>query len=363
MRLCHFSPNYYSTGSIVGGGEKYPLYLIRSLERAAIAAFDHSIVSLGASDARVVVDGGRVVDVIGRDGENGFEADRLIERIDDADIVIVYQCFTPIGLFVASHAKLRGKKVVGLDMGGGEHPFVFQSPEACSMYDFFVAYSKFCADGMRAFGPPVLTILGPVDTDYYELDAAPRDERLLLMIGRILPHKGHEQLIRSLAEGDRCIIAGNVYDADYERFLRGLIKLSRAEVEIRTGASDRCVKALIQRASLFVHPSRSVDHRGARHSKPELLGLAPLEAMACGTPALVSCAGALEELGELAGCTTFADEGELQRLLRRVRMGELKFPAPSAIRAAVVERYGLEQFGEKLARALTRPIEDMRCAS
>jgi len=66
--------------------------------------------------------------------------------------------------------------------------------------------------------------------------------------------------------------------------------------------------ALIQRATVFVFPSRA-----------EGFGLPPLEAMALGTPVVASTAGALPEVcGDAAALVSPDDPEELARVLRRV---------------------------------------------
>ena len=123
---------------------------------------------------------------------------------------------------------------------------------------------------------------------------------------------------------------------------------------IKEHLSDAEICDVLHKASLFVQASTHFDCRGHYHQKPELLGLAPLEALACGIPALVSSAGSLGELGDIPGCLVFSSDLELKNLLSLHSQSALAFPDSVAIYEAVVAKYGVTQFGEKLLTELVR---------
>ena len=146
-------------------------------------------------------------------------------QLSSANIVVVHQCFSTVGLFVASHAKLQGKIVMGIDSGGGFHPLVSHTYEAVQMYDFFLAYSKFAVGSFLDLKVPIITILGPVDTHYYQPNnAMERDPQLVVALGRIMPHKGFDRIIKALPANLKLIIAGVAYDAPYLQYLKDLCK-------------------------------------------------------------------------------------------------------------------------------------------
>ena len=119
-------------------------------------------------------------------------------------------------------------------------------------------------------------------------------------------------------------------------------------MEIRVSLSDEEIRALLQRASLFVHASTHFDYRGRYYAKPELLGLAPLEALACGTPILVSRAGSLHELTAVEGAHSFVSDEELASFLIAHAHSRVSYPPPNTIHASVDAAYGLAQFGARL---------------
>ena len=116
---------------------------------------------------------------------------------------------------------------------------------------------------------------------------------------------------------------------------------------------DGALRALIASAGLYVQTSTHLTAAGNVVLKPELLGLAPLECLATGMPAIVSRAGALAQLGALPGCHVAADSVELAGLLARWAAGTLEQPSAEHIREAVVARYGLLQFGRAYLAMLT----------
>ncbi|MGC8605683.1 MAG: glycosyltransferase, partial [Desulfomonilaceae bacterium] len=179
-----------------------------------------------------------------------------------------------------------------------------------------------------------------------------RDPNLILAVGRILPHKGFDRIIRSLKNPLRLTIAGTNYNTNYFRYLTSLARSSCCTIEIVEGLTDDQIRKLFRQATLFVHASTHFDHRGVYYPKPELLGLAPLEALSCGTPTLVSTAGALNELTCISGCLSFTDDDELSALLSMHANKSLKMPPADDIHRQVVERYGMKRFGIDLINEL-----------
>ena len=82
--------------------------------------------------------------------------------------------------------------------------------------------------------------------------------------------------------------------------------------------------------------------------KPELLGLAPLEALASGAPTLVSDAACLPELAVLPGCRVFRDEADLAAMLREQAAGRPPAPDAAEMHAQVDRRYGPQVVGAGL---------------
>ena len=358
MKVVHVSPTYYSIDSVVGGGEKYVIYVVKSLEESALrrsAVVENSVVVFGEQAERGVIGGIEYNKLCGRPWDPlSIRLGDLRNEFLGCDVVIVHQCLTAFGMFVASHARLEGKYVIGVDEAGGEHKLLGHTPEAARIFDLFLAYSRFNASSFTGLNVPVKIILGPVDTNFYTpAIGGERDPRLVLAVGRILPHKGFDRIMRALPAALRLVIAGSPTDEPYLDDLQRLKRSVGADVEICLGLDDDEIRTLMRRASLFVHASTHVDYRGTYYSKPELLGLAPLEALACGTPALVSAAGSLSELGSVHGCRVFSSDEELAELLGLHAEASVAAPDPAEIHAEVERLYGMAQFGDRLLAELT----------
>lgn len=352
--ILHLSPTYFSEASVIGGGEKYINYMSSAIRTAAALRgipLTDSVLVFGDRPGRYELAPGLACTVMqGRPWDPlSIKLRDLRVGIANADIVIVHQCLSPFGLLMASHSRMLQKLVIGVDAGGGEHALVHHSPEIGRIFDLFHAQSHFCARSFSDLDCRVVVIPGPVDTDYYRPDATiHKDPNLILAVGRILPHKGFDRIIRALPDNLRLVIVGPRYEQKYNNYLGRLPKFS--QVEIKEHLTDTEVRLLMQTAGLFVHASTHVDYRGTHYVKPELLGLAPLEALSSGTPALVSSAGALPELACIKGCTLFRDDGELAELL----CAHLKtsYPSPETIHGSVELKYGLQTFGLAFLEAL-----------
>jgi len=140
------------------------------------------------------------------------------------------------------------------------------------------------------------------------------DENIVLFLGRIIPRKGVDLLIEALPQiGDlqaRLIVAGPVGEADYLNILHAKARaLGVDERVLFTGplyGDDK--KAALADASIFALPSRY-----------ENFGNAAAEAVACGTPVVLSdrC-GIAPLLSQRAGLVTAYDSATLAHTLRNL---------------------------------------------
>ena len=277
---------------------------------------------------------------------DSFDPATLDTTLASAAVVHVHQCLTRFGLFVAARARMLGRRVVGTDHGAATAPFLAAQPHLAGLFDVMQTCSAF--GDMAALNLPVRTVRipGPVDDGAFPL--APDDGRdlsLVVAIGPVLPHKGIEAVIDALPPFLRLVVAGVQSDPAYLRFLQA--RAAGRNVRFEPELDDAALLGLMARAGLCVDASTHMDYLDRADPCPDLLGLAPLRCMCTGMPALVTTAGALAELGVLAGCRVAAAPDALAVLLRRHADGTLPWPPGHAIRAAAVAGYGLRQFGER----------------
>jgi glycosyltransferase involved in cell wall biosynthesis len=191
---------------------------------------------------------------------------------------------------------------------------------------------------------PIRVIYGPVDETLLPFGDCKRDQAHFVMLGRVLPHKGYEHAINALPKGARLSIIGRRQDKGYFTYLKNYAK--GKAVYFESDLDDLGVGRLLASAGLYLHTGTHFGYRGQYFAKPELLGIAPLEAMCTGTPAIVSQAGALPELAKTVGCKTYASETALREMLHTHMVGNLFQATPNEIRADAIKHYGLQQFGK-----------------
>jgi glycosyltransferase involved in cell wall biosynthesis len=359
MNIIHVSPTYYSVDSVIGGGEKYIIYMIRAIAEAAKRQkinLDNSLLAFGDCPGCFSITGEIICNILsGVPWDiHSINLTDLLNTIDKFDILVVHQCLSAFGLFIASHARLLNKIVIGMDHGSGEHPLVAHSPEIGYIFDLCLTYSSFAASAFHDIAVTVKVIHGPVDTNYYiPSNLEDKDPFFVSAVGRLLPHKGFDRIINTLPQPLKLVIAGTRSNAEYLDYLNSLIQRSPCDISINEGLNDEEIRSLMRRSSLFIHASTHFDHEGVYYAKPELLGLAPLEALSCGTPVIVSNAGSLGELTSIYGCQKFSSDEHLKSLLHsHIESPTHKLFNPDMIHKSVKSLYGIEQFGDKLLAEL-----------
>ena len=143
-----------------------------------------------------------------------------------------------------------------------------------------------------------LEMFQPVDRDAARAELGIKEERVILYVGRIEPLKGIDILLRAVpmleyGQDLRVLVVGGNpgNDAELDRLKSLTAELGIGDTVTFTGSVPQStLPTYYSAADVFVLPSHS-----------ESFGLAPLEAMACGTPVVVSRVG---------GMKTFVNSGE-----------------------------------------------------
>jgi len=129
----------------------------------------------------------------------------------------------------------------------------------------------------RAYGVSAFVCYLGVDTDVFCPVDGPK-AGFALSVGAVNPSKGFDFLIRSLALIDAArrpelVIVSNSQDVRERAYLDSLGRRQAVTTTFRTMVSDEELRSLYSRAQLLLYAPVM-----------EPFGLAPLEAMACGTP-------------------------------------------------------------------------------
>ncbi len=294
MRVVHLVPALFGEAGIVGGAERYALELARHMAEVTPT----SLVTFGDGELDYMVGKARVR-VIGNSsyirGQRGNPlAPALLSELRCADVVHCHQQHVLASSLAAIFCNITGRRIFATDLGGGGWDIsAYVSTDR--WYDGHLhisEYSRRCAghDGK----PYARVILGGVDAAKFSPDPRVPREATVLFVGRILPHKGVDVLIRALPPDMKLEVIGKPYDPGYLDHLERLA-LGK-QVVFRHDCDDEALVLAYRRAMCVVLPSVYLTIYGAESRVPELLGQTILEAMACGAPALCTDVASLPEV-------------------------------------------------------------------
>lgn len=302
MRVLHTVPALFTDDDgVVGGAERYVLELARHMA----SAVDTSLVTFGAREREERI--GRLrIRVLGNPWHvrgqrfNPVKA-ALVPEVLKADVVHCHQQHILASTVAAVSGRLTGKRVVCTDLGGGG----WDLSSYISTDSLFQAHLHISEHSRHVFGhdgrPNAHVIWGGVDTDKFSPAELPRrDEtnasRSVVFVGRLLPHKGVDTLIRALPAGLALEVIG---PASHERYVRDLHGMAEGRrVTFRHDCSDGDIIDAYRHALCVVLPSVYDDMYGAHSAVPELLGQTLLEGMACGVPGVTTRVASLPEVVE-----------------------------------------------------------------
>lgn len=173
----------------------------------------------------------------------------------------------------------------------------------------------------------------------------------ILCVGRLVPYKGVETLLRAMPSIHRESGIGLTLVGDgpeRERLLALAAKL-RAPVHFRGRVPADELARLYGGARLTVLPSAN---------SQEAFGIALLESMATGTPVVASDLPGVREIALLAGTTAACrDPDALAAAILQALREPARFGAPAAIRARVARTYAWPRVVERLEDVYERALE------
>ncbi len=293
-KIAYLTPQYFDAGSYVGGGERFPLNLAKGVAESSRGRYEVEIISFASEPGlRQLAQGVTMRLLKASRSKNPLDVVswEIPEAIAEADLVHIHQAYNrcaEVGLLVA---KQQRKPVCVTDHGGLSSPLIKQLG-LLDIVDRVIAYSDFGASLYRT-KTPIIVIKGGVESRVFTPSDHPVKRDRILYVGRLLPHKGIDGLIKALPPELPLTLCGRAYHPVYFEHLKALAQ--NKQVEFITDADDAQILDLYRRSWVNVLPSVFVDCYGTSYEAPELMGFTTLEAMACGTPAITSRVAALPE--------------------------------------------------------------------
>ena len=294
LRVVHLVPQLF--GAVYGGAERYALELARHMAERV----DTTLLTFGDS-AREETVGQLRVKVIGnahqvRHQKNNLLAWGLFPQLRRADIVHCHQQHVLASSLAALYCRMTGRKVFASDLGGGGWDISsYISTDAWYHGHLHISeYSRMIAGHDN--NPRAHVILGGVDTKKFSPAPSIKHRDYVLFVGRLLPHKGIDDLIRAMPDDLELQIVGQDYNQRYFDDLTRLAKCKR--IIFDRDCDDAQLIEAYRGALCVVLPSVYRTMYGDQSTVPELLGQTLLEGMACGIPSICTRVASMPEIVE-----------------------------------------------------------------
>lgn len=294
MRVTHLVPTLFGPGGVVGGAERYALGLARAMSERVPT----TLVTFGERPAEETA-GRLAIRVLGgawkvRGQRSNPFSPALFAALRGADVIHCHQQHVVASSAAALFGRLTRRPVFVTDLGGGGWDVsAYVSTDAWYAGHLHIsAYSRHVAghDGR----PWARVILGGVDAERFRPDPTLAREGTALFVGRLLPHKGVDELLRAAPADVPVEIVGPAPDPRYLADLRALA--AGKNVRFRHDCDDAALVAAYRRAACVVLPSVYRGMYGDETRVPELLGQTLLEGMACGACAVATRVASLPEV-------------------------------------------------------------------
>jgi glycosyltransferase involved in cell wall biosynthesis len=281
---------------------------------------DVQLVGYGDRTTETVVNG-MVAEMVRGWKIRGEEFNRIgagmIPYVRWADLIHCHQRHIMSSSLLALLGRASGRPVVATDHGGGGFDFS-RYLDTERWFSAHLHVSEF-SRAHSAAGDLSSVVLGGVDIDRFQPAPWPADRHRALFVGRVLPHKGVDDLIRGLPPEVGLDLVGPLVDARYAADVRRLAQ--GRDVAIHGPVSEAMLITMYRNALCVALPSVTRDCYGQVTEVPELLGQSLLEGMASGVPTVCTTAGAMREV-VVDGVTGFV-VGENNPLALGAALGEL----------------------------------------
>jgi glycosyltransferase involved in cell wall biosynthesis len=296
-RVVHTVPALFGPGGVVGGAERYVLELARHMA----SQVPTTLLTFGAKPREERM-GALRIRVLGpsirvRSQEYNRFSLRMIPEVLRANVIHCHQQHVVASSVAAIVGRLGGRRVFVSDLGGGGWDVsAYVSTDGVYHGHLHISeYSRRISGHTEKAWAHV--IYGGVDLGkFHPAPRQPAVQRPAVYVGRLLPHKGLNDLINAVTPQMPVELIGRPYD---EPFLRDLRQMATGKrVAFRFDCNDDDIVAAYQQALCVVLPSVYRSMYGSESKVPELLGQTLLEGMACGSPAICTDVASMPEIVE-----------------------------------------------------------------
>lgn len=295
VRVVHLSPMGFGAGGLYGGGERYALELARHMAdvvptRLVTFADRPRRERVGNLDVVVLgparyVRGQRL---------NPFHGG-IVRQVGWATVVHCHHRFVLANTLAAGLCRVTGRRAFVTDLGGGGWDLAAYLPFLHRAYHGYLHISQYSRHvAGEDVNPRARVVLGGVDTTRFCPDPTVPREPLVVYAGRLVPHKGVNDLVAALPEGLVLELIGQPYHPEFVTHLKQLA--TGKQVTFRHDCDDAALVRAYRRATCVVLPSVYRDLYGGETRVPELLGQTLIEGMACGAAVICTDVASMPEV-------------------------------------------------------------------